>query len=94
SRIGRTNHLRIPPYDKSGLYKIAEQRRDLALVNGTCSDEILELISEAAEPSGDARHAIELLEGASKRAEAAGRSQIEPKMFRKPLFRYLEMLIQ
>ncbi len=79
SRIGRTNHLRIPPYDKSGLYKIAEQRRDLALVNGTCSDEILELISEAAEPSGDARHAIELLEGASKRAEAAGRSQIEPK---------------
>lgn len=79
SRIGRTNHIRMPPYDKKGLYQIAEQRRKLALVTGTCPDEILELISESAEPSGDARQAIELLEGAAKRAEAAGRSLIEAK---------------
>ena len=79
SRIGRTNHIRMPSYDRDGLYKIAEHRRNLALVTGTCPDEILTLISEAAEPSGDARQAIELLEGAAKRAEASGRSIIEPQ---------------
>ena len=52
---------------------------NLGLVTGTCPTEILDLISQAAAPSGDARQAIELLEGAAKRAEAAGRSIIEAK---------------
>jgi cell division control protein 6 len=79
SRLGRSNHIRVPPYDESGLLKIATQRRDIGLVSGTCTDEILSLISQAAAPSGDARQAIELLEGAAKRAESSGRSSIEPK---------------
>ena len=79
SRMGRTNHIRIPPYDEQGLLKIVSQRRDLGLVTGTCPDEILDLISQAAAPSGDARQSIELLEGAAKRAEASGRSSIESK---------------
>ena len=79
SRLGRSNHIRVPPYDESGLLKIATQRRDIGLVTGTCPDEILNLISQAAAPSGDARQAIELLEGAAKRAESSGRSSIEPK---------------
>ena len=79
SRIGRSNHIRMPPYDEKGLHQIIEQRRELALVAGTCPDDILQLIAEAAAPLGDARQAIELLEGAAKRAESAGRSMIEPK---------------
>ena len=79
SRLGRSNHIRIPPYDESGLLKIAMQRRDLGLVTGTCPEEILNLIAQASAPSGDARQAIELLEGAAKRAESSGRSMIEPK---------------
>ena len=79
SRVGRSNHVRVPPYDEKGLTKILEQRMVLGLVTGTCPDEILNLIAQAAAPSGDARQAIELLEGAAKRAEAAGRSIIEAK---------------
>ncbi len=79
SRVGRSNHIRIPPYDEKGLLKIISQRRDMGLVTGTCPDEILELIAQAAAPSGDARQSIELLEGAAKRAEASGRSLIESK---------------
>ncbi|NCF96936.1 MAG: AAA family ATPase [Euryarchaeota archaeon] len=79
SRLGRSNHIRVPPYDESGLLKIATQRRDIGLVAGTCTEEILNLISQAAAPSGDARQAIELLEGAAKRAESSGRSLIESK---------------
>ena len=79
SRLGRSNHIRVPPYDENGLLEIASQRRDIGLVTGACPDEILTLISQAAAPSGDARQAIELLEGAAKRAESSGRSMIEPK---------------
>ena len=79
SRLGRSNHIRVPPYDEDGLLKIATQRRDIGLVSGTCNDDILNLISQASAPSGDARQAIELLEGAAKRAESSGRSVIEPK---------------
>ena len=79
SRLGRSNHIRVPPYDENGLLEIASQRRDIGLVTGACPDEILTLISQAAAPSGDARQAIELLQGAAKRAESSGRSMIEPK---------------
>ena len=77
--MGRSNHLRLSPYDEKGLLEIAKQRSDSGLVNGTCSDEILNLVAQAAAPSGDARQVIELLEGAAKRAEVAGRSMIESK---------------
>ena len=79
SRLGRSNHIRVPPYDEEGLMKIVSQRRELGLVTGTCPDDILQLVSQAAAPSGDARHSIELLEGAAKRAEASGSSMIEAK---------------
>ena len=77
--MGRSNHLRLSPYDENGLLAIAKQRADSGLVTGPCTDEILNLVSQAAAPSGDARQVIELLEGAAKRAEVAGRSTIEAK---------------
>ena len=79
SRFGRTNHIRCGKYGQEALMEIAKQRRDLGLVSGTCSDEILLLAAQAAAPLGDARQVIELLEGAAKRAESSGRSEILSK---------------
>ena len=79
SRMGRSNHLRLAPYNEDGLLQIAKQRATAGLVTGSFTDEILNLVSQAAAPSGDARQVIELLEGAAKRAEVSGRSMIESK---------------
>ncbi|MDP6869206.1 MAG: AAA family ATPase [Candidatus Poseidoniaceae archaeon] len=79
SRMGRTNHLRMKKYDEAGLFEIAMQRSDIGLVKGSFTEEIIKLASQAAAPSGDARQVIELIEGAAKRAEVSGRSQILPE---------------
>jgi cell division control protein 6 len=79
SRMGRSNHLRMPSYDQDGLLVIARQRAKLGLTNGSFSDETLVLIAQAAGPTGDARRVIELLEGSAKRAEAKGRNYIDSK---------------
>jgi len=79
SRMGRSNHLRLGPYDEDGMRAIARQRAEAGLVVGTWTDEIIDLVSQAAAPLGDARQVIELLEGAAMRAEVSGRSIIEPK---------------
>lgn len=76
SRLGRHRHLQLSSYDAAGLTAIATQRAELALVDGTASTAVLDLIGQAAAEAGDARLAIELLEGAAQRAEAAGRSEI------------------
>jgi len=79
SRFGRTNQLRLKRYDEAGLMAIARQRAGLGLVDGSYDDGILRLVAQAAADISDARVVIELLEGAAKRAELAGRSVIEPK---------------
>ena len=79
SRFGRSNHLRLAPDNVEGLYTIAKQRAELALVPGSYSDEILQLIAESSSSNGDARLAIELLEASAKRCENAGRKEITIK---------------
>jgi len=79
SRLGHSSHLRLAAYSESGLFQIAKQRCELGLVNGSCSQEILDLVSQSAASTGDARRVIELLEGAAKRAESSGRGQILAK---------------
>lgn len=69
SRMGKTNLLPIPPYNFDGLLKIAEQRAEMALHEGTYSKEILTLIAEKAAPSGDARLVIELIKAAAEASE-------------------------
>lgn len=79
SRMGRSNHLRLPPYNENGLLAIARQRAKAGLTNGSYSDETLVLIAQAAAPTGDARRVIELLEGSARRAEIQGRNSIDSK---------------
>lgn len=79
SRFGRSNHLRLQSYNEQGLYKIAKQRAELALVPGSYGDEVLRLVAEASSAAGDARVAIEILEGAAKKCENAGRKEITIK---------------
>ena len=79
SRMGHSSHLRLSSYSESGLLKIAQQRCELGLTNGSCSEEILGLVSQSAAATGDARRVMELLEGAAKRAESSGRGEILPK---------------
>jgi len=70
SKFGASNHLRVPKYDLEGLQAIATQRARLALSPRSWDDGILNLIAKKAEPTGDARRVIEVLNNAAERCEA------------------------
>ena len=53
SRIGGSHHMRLQGYGYEGLFEIVKQRAELGLKNGSFSHSTLQLIAEAAEPSGD-----------------------------------------
>ena len=76
SRIGGSHHMRLQGYGYEGLFEIVKQRAELGLKNGSFSHSTLQLIAEAAEPFGDARQVIEILEGAAKCAEGEGRTHL------------------
>ena len=69
SRIGKTNLIKIPAYNEDELFNIAMQRAELALVQGSYSEQIIRLIAEKSAPIGDARLAIELLKAAAESCE-------------------------
>jgi Cdc6-like AAA superfamily ATPase len=67
----------MSPYVASDLEGIASQRYEASCRPGSVSKEVLEKIGTFAEESGgDARMAIELLEGAIRKAEMAGRGEV------------------
>lgn len=77
SRLGENNILQMSPYVASDLKGIASQRYEASCRPGSVSKEVLEKIGVFAEESGgDARMAIELLEGAIRKAEMAGRGEV------------------
>ncbi len=69
SRFGQSNHLRVGSYGREGLRSIVEQRAGLTCRPGSVPEEVVSKISDFASESGDARHAIELLESAVRRCE-------------------------
>ena len=77
SRLGASNHLRIPPYGPEELTDIARQRAELALRPGSWQEAHLSMIADTAATTGDARAAIELLETAVRNAEGDGRSELD-----------------
>ena len=79
SRFGRSNHLPLKPYNAVQLAAIASQRASLSTRTGAVSEEILTLIGQASEDTGDARVAIELLEAAVMRAEKGGFQEVEAR---------------
>ena len=76
SRFGKGHHIRMEEYDADDLMEIARQRAGLACHDGSVSDGVLRTIGQRASEHGDARVAIELLEGAVKKAERAGRDEV------------------
>ncbi|MDP7312534.1 MAG: AAA family ATPase [Candidatus Thalassarchaeaceae archaeon] len=76
SRFGRSNHIRLEPYNALELAAIAKQRASLACKEGTVSEGVLRTIGQRASETGDARVAIELLENSVKQAEKAGRAEV------------------
>ncbi|MDP6742076.1 MAG: AAA family ATPase [Candidatus Thalassarchaeaceae archaeon] len=76
SRFGRSNHIRLEPYNALELAAIAKQRAALACKEGTVSEGVLRTIGQRASETGDARVAIELLENSVKQAEKAGRAEV------------------
>ena len=76
SRFGKSNHIRLEPYQAPALTAIAQQRAQLSCVDETVSEAVLRTVGERASETGDARVAIQLLDNAIKQAEMAGRSDV------------------
>ncbi len=76
SSFGVTHRLKLEPYGREALRDILAARAALALRPGSFSDDALDQIARVAEPSGDARFALELLANAARAAEDAGAGAI------------------
>jgi len=79
SWLGQSNVIELAAYDEATLTGIARQRADVACRTGSVGDETLAKIGRFSGESGDARHAIELLDAAIRRAEKAGRGDVLPE---------------
>ena len=79
SRLGQSNVIELAAYDEATLTGIARQRADVACRTGSVGDETLSKIGRFSGESGDARHAIELLDAAIRRAEKAGSGDVRPE---------------
>ncbi|HEV2165965.1 MAG TPA: AAA family ATPase [Thermoplasmata archaeon] len=82
SSFGSTHRLVLPKYGARDLEKVLAYRAGLALKPGSYSPEVLEQIAALAAPQGDARFALELLQGAARSAEDEGASEISPEHVR------------
>lgn len=69
STLKRSNVLRLEKYNAEQLQGILAERARLAFRRGAVEEDVLELIAEIAAAEGDARYAIELLEGAGRAAD-------------------------
>jgi len=77
SRLGAGNSLVMDPYGEEDLAQITRQRYEASCRTGSIEEEVLEKIGRlAADASGDARMAIQLLESSIRRAEVAGRGEV------------------
>lgn len=83
SRLGASNHIRVPSYTAEELVEIARQRAELALRPGAWQESHLAMIADTAASTGDARAAIELLETSVRNAEGDGRSELDADDIRK-----------
>ncbi|MEM3342230.1 MAG: AAA family ATPase [Thermoplasmata archaeon] len=82
STFKRTHKIEFPKYNVKELADIVSQRAKLALEPGVAGPDTIDAIALAAADLGDARFAIELLEGAGLRAEEEGAPCITPEHVR------------
>lgn len=82
STFKRTNTLVLERYGQPQLQAIVHQRVHLAFHSGTFEEELEELAAGIAEPYGDARFGIELLQKAGQLADDHGRDHVEAEDLR------------
>ena len=79
STFRRTNAVEFPKYSEEELADILKTRVGLAFHPGTVDDKIVVLIADIASEYGDARYAIDLLEGAGAAADAEVAGEVGPE---------------
>jgi cell division control protein 6 len=82
STFRRTNAVEFPKYSEEELADILKTRVGLAFHPGTVDDKIVDLIADIASEYGDARYAIDLLEGAGAAADAEIADEVGPEHVR------------
>jgi cell division control protein 6 len=82
SSFGVTHRLQLARYDADALAEIIAYRASIALRPGAIAPDVVRQLAELASGSGDARFALELLEGAARTAEEAGAESVEPEHVR------------
>jgi cell division control protein 6 len=79
STFKRTNVIKLGKYTESELFDILEQRVELAFQPGVVQPGVTDMIATMAAPYGDARLAIEFLEGAGQAAVNEGADSVMPE---------------
>lgn len=82
STFRRTNAVEFPKYSRDELRDILKIRVGLAFHPGTVDDSVLGMIADAASEYGDARYAIDLLEGAGGAADTEFAGEVLPEHVR------------
>jgi len=82
SSFGVTHRFQLARYDADALAEIIAYRASLALRPGAIAPDVVRQIAEIAGGTGDARFALELLEGSARMAEEAGATEVEPEHVR------------
>lgn len=76
------DQINMRSYSKEDLIEILRYRADMAFVAGVVPEEILEMVAEIASRTRNARHGIEILYQAGKKADSEGKSQLTADMIR------------
>ena len=82
STFRRTNAVEFPKYSRDELQDILKIRVGLAFHPGTVDDAVLGMIANTASEYGDARYAIDLLEGAGGAADTEFAAEVLPEHVR------------
>ncbi len=76
------DQINMSSYNKEALLEILRYRADMAFIPGVVPEEILQMVAEIAASTRNARHGIEILYQAGKRADSDGKSQLTADMIR------------
>ncbi|WXG45765.1 MAG: AAA family ATPase [Candidatus Atabeyarchaeum deiterrae] len=76
------DQINMTSYSKEDLVEILRYRADTAFVPGTVSEEILDMVAQIAASTRNARHGIEMLYQAGKRADSEGGTELTAEMIR------------
>jgi cell division control protein 6 len=77
------DQINMRSYTKEDLMEILRYRADMAFVPGAVPEEILDMVAEIASGTRNARHGIEMLYQAGKKADSEGKSQLTADMIRR-----------